>query len=252
MSKQDLINQYFKVFKLDNRASKEELEIAYEVLTKGANLSNAEIQGYRLAFEYLMTNFYSKQPEKEEIIDLNEEYFDEEITTCIATIPKPIRDAITFVENKLDMTLADATKIIWSTQNINLPMFFKQIDLNKKSFLGINWWTKKDIKNILNQSAFNPLEYITTIFEFSEPSVTTKYTNVVSFVKKINELFSKDKYLCPRFDTKVTKNGIIGFVVIEKALNEQLVIMLQTKAKQHNIYLNLVTQRDESENIDEL
>ena len=124
MDKQTKIDEYFKLFKLDSRASQKELELAYEVLTKNKN--DVQLREYRLAFEFLMAEFYkaidvktdSETPQVEDIKD-----FDKEAKICINTAPKPVRDAIEWA-NKDGITLSDATTLACATQHINLPILY--------------------------------------------------------------------------------------------------------------------------------
>jgi hypothetical protein len=250
MSREEVIDQYFKLFKLDRRASKEELEIAYEVLTVGANISTEEIQGYRLAFEYLMFNYFNvSSPVKEEDKpnDL-EELATEEFKQCIKTMPAPIKDALDYIDKRCDFNLSEISKIIWATQSINLPMLFRQIDSNKHKLFNFTWWTHNDMKEVLKKSVFNPLEFRTTTFEMTDKENTK---DISTFVNGLYKLFSKTKPLCPVFDISKTEFGTMGYVIIEKDLNKQLVAMLHTKASQFNYSLNLVTQEELEQN-DEL
>ena len=58
------LDTFFELFKLDKRASKKELELAYEVPTKNKNnLSNEKHKAYRKAFEFLMTYHFEENIE---------------------------------------------------------------------------------------------------------------------------------------------------------------------------------------------
>ena len=243
MDKQTKIDEYFKLFKLGSRASQKELELAYEVLTKGKN--DVQLRAYRLAFEFLMTDFYkvvdvktdSETPQVEDIKD-----FDKEAKICINTAPKPVRDAIEWA-NKDGITLSDATTLAWATQNINLPILYHKICTTCHNFFGLKWWTKNDIIEIIKTCVLNPLEYRTCTFELSSNNVL-QTDEIQKFVKSLQDLYAEDTFLCTRFDIRNTKNGTMGFVVVERGLREHLVNMLQTKAIQAYMTLNLVTPEE--------
>lgn len=243
MDKQTKIDECFKLFKLDSRASQKELELAYEVLTKGKN--DVQLRAYRLAFEFLMADFYKVVDVKTEA-DTPEVQAKEDINTeskiCIQSAPTPVRDAIVFA-NKEGIDLNDACTLSWATQNINLPMLFQNICTNCHEFFGIKWWTKNDILQIFKNCVINPLEYRTCTFELSATSLLS-IEDARVFVSSLQELYKEDDYLCPRFDVKKTAMGSMGFVVVEKDLREHLVSMLHTKALQSFLTLNLVTPEE--------
>lgn len=241
--KQKKLDACFDLFNLDERASQRELEIAYEVLTK--DKKDTQLRVYRLAFEFLMTNFYKAVDVKTET-DTPEASTKEDINAeskiCIQSAPTPVRDAIVFA-NKEGITLNDACTLSWATQNINLPMFFQNICTNCHEFFGIKWWTKNDISQIFKNCVMNPLEYRTCTFELSATSLLS-IEDARVFVSSLQDLYKEDDYLCPRFDVKKTATGAMGFVIIEKDLREHLVSMLHTKALQSFLTLNLVTPEE--------
>lgn len=239
-NRQDLIKQAFNVFHLDERASQREVEIAYETLTKGSK-SNIELQGYRNAFELLMTDFYQAVDIKTDE-QLDEDNINEESSLAMSIAPQPIRDAIDYA-NKEGANLSDACALSWATQNINLPLFYYNISKICHKFLWFRWWTNKDVNKILLNSAMNPLEYITCTFELS--SVYTYETkDIQAFAKSVRQLYLEDKYLCQRFDIKNTEMGVVGFVVVEKDLGGHLSRMLENKARQHNLNLSLIRPKE--------
>lgn len=240
--KQKKLDACFDLFNLDERASQRELEIAYEVLTK--DKKDTQLRVYRLAFEFLMTNFYKAVDVKTEVeTDIpTQEDLDLEAKVCLKTAPTPVRDAIKFANNE-GISLNEACTLAWATQNINLPMLFQNICTNCHKFFGIKWWTKTDILTIIKNCVMNPLEYRTCTFELSaESMLSTDEARI--FVKSLQELYQEDTYLCPRFDVKNTARGSMGFVIVERDLREHLVNMLQTKAIQAYMTLNLVTPEE--------
>lgn len=243
MDKQTKIDECFKLFKLDSRASQKELELAYEVLTKGKN--DVQLRAYRLAFEFLMTDFYKAVDVKTDTDTPQsqpQENLDTEAKVCIQTAPTPVRDAIKYANNE-GISLNEACTLAWATQNINLPMLFQNICTNCHEFFGIKWWTKNDILTIIKNCVMNPLEYRTCTFELSAESLLSTDEARV-FVKSLQELYQEDTYLCPRFDVKDTARGSMGFVIVERDLRGHLVNMLHTKALQAYMTLNLVTPEE--------
>ena len=241
--KQKKLDACFDLFNLDERASQRELEIAYEVITK--DKKDTQLRVYRLAFEFLMTNFYKAvdvKPDSDVLQEEDIEDFDKEAKICINTAPKPVRDAIEFA-NKDGITLSDATTLAWATQNINLPILYHKICTTCHKFFGLRWWTKNDIIEIIKTCVLNPLEYRTCTFELSATS-SFQTEEIQQFVKSLQDLYAEDTFLCTRFDIRNTKNGTMGFVVVERGLREHLVNMLHTKALQSYLTLNLVTPEE--------
>lgn len=243
MDKQEKLNACFGLFHLDERASQKELELAYDVLTKGK--TEQQLRAYRLAFEFLMTDFYKAVDVKTEDNTQEcqpQEDINAESKICIQSAPTPVRDAIVFA-NKEGITLNDACTLSWATQNINLPMLFQNICTNCHNLFGIKWWSKNDILQIIKNCVMNPLEYRTCTFELSATSLLS-IEDARVFVSSLQDLYKEDDYLCPRFDVKKTATGAMGFVIVEKDLREHLVNMLHTKALQSFLTLNLVTPEE--------
>lgn len=242
-NRQDLIKQAFNDFYLDERASQRELEIAYETLTKG-DKSNIELQGYRKAFELLMTDFYQAVDikEDEQPCDVDNGDIDEECSVAMSSMPKAIRDAIDYA-NKEGANLSEACALTWATQNVNLPLFYHNVSEICHKFLWFKWWTFDDMRKIMFNSVMNPLEYITCTFELSS-LYTYKTKDIQTFAKGVQQLYLEDKYLCQRFDIKNTGSGVVGFVVVEKDLGSHLARMLENKARQCNLNLSLVRPKE--------
>ena len=110
MDKKTKIDECFKLFKLDSRASQKELELAYEVLTKGKN--DVQLRAYRLAFEFLMTDFYK-------VVDVKTETDTPEVQT-----KKDINLALYLSKSILIIYLILYLYLIISLFHINLELLF--------------------------------------------------------------------------------------------------------------------------------
>lgn len=241
MCDKNIIDEYFTLFHLDNRASKEELEIAYDVITKDKNIHSDELGMYRNAFEYLMCNHYCcVNIKNEEEIQNTKEAFDNDIIQTIKRAPSNIKNALQFA-NKAGISIGSSAKLIWSTQIINLPMFFKSMSKRVKKFLWFKYITGKDINEILKESVLNPINYTTTTFELYNVDSTVLSTDIKDFISNIKNFYTKEQNLCKIFDTKETLMGVTGFLVLEEDLSNQFIELVHNKAIQTNSVLNLVT-----------
>lgn len=245
MCDKDIISEYFELFHLDERASQKELEIAYDVITKDKLLS--ELGMYRNAFEYLMCNYYHCVDTKDKITEENaKEILDNEIKQAIKSTPNTVKNALQFA-TKMGLSIDESAKLIWSTQIINLPMFFKSISKRIRNFLWFKYITGEDIKQIIIESVLNPIHYTTTTFEFYNLESSVFSEDIKDFIYNIRYFYSKENNLCKTFDIKETSLGVNGFVILEEGLSNQFIDLIRNKAIQTNSILNLVTNAQNGE-----
>lgn len=242
-TKKELSDFYFKILKLDSRASIKEVELAYNVLTQNETC-NDKLQDYRLAFEWLMVNVFNFKDDTKFCEIKEEDYYTEEehYANIIASLPKPVKDSVKNVE-KIIGNLSDKAKAIFCTQTVNLPMFFDSIWNHKKRFLWFSFWTTKDIQEIITEACLNPLQYESVTFEmsFSEFVSNNKLQDLRSFIEGLSIFSNLNKKICKKFVTHNTKYGISGFYIAEEKWSEKLKNMMIIKADHCDCYLNLVS-----------
>ena len=233
-NKQTIIDAYFKILKLDNRASQTELELAYDVLTKDSNLSNSELQLYRTAFEYLMCNFYKAVDIEEECTDSDDKemaFYD----TAIECIPENINSALDKFEELSDIELNNKLKTIFATQIVCLPMFFNSIMENCTKFLWFKFWSKNNMYKILKDTVFCNLKYTLICVELScDISELHKRNDIISFMTSLKKSFCdrhNKKSLCPKFTVEKTTSGCMSMVLIENSFSEHLKKLIYNKSK---------------------
>ncbi len=240
MGRKEVIDQYFKLFKLDNRASQTELEIAYDVLTKEANLSNEEFVGYRLAFEYLMCNYYgvlqTDEPNKkksDEPIDLEKIKEEKVYSKVLNELPQNVINNIEEFENLTGEALSDKVKVLFSTQCVNLPAFFNSIQKNKIDICGKYIWFQHDMVQVLKETVFCNLVFNTIYCEiFEEP----KYKNsLLQFVYALKNTFIANKELCKYFRVEETDCGAIISTVLEHSTACHLKQLIKMKGEAQHI-----------------
>lgn len=236
------IKECYELFKLDERASKSEVEIAFDVLTSSKNLPAEQYRCYRLAFEFLMKEVYHELTTIEE----QEEIENEKFSSVVNVIPECVKKGIESWERFNDEELSDKVKALFATQKVNLPMFFDAILKNSRRFINFFFWTSKDIDNIVEQTCLNPLSYNDITFELTYNGIECidRYIDLRDFVNNIKKMYSKDKFLCKKFICHNTQFGIMGHCILEHSLAEGMVQMFRTKAKQVDCCLNLTMSND--------
>lgn len=235
-----LIEEYFKLFNLDSRASKNELDIAYEVLTK--DLKDFEkIKKYRNAYEYLMCEHFCVVEKKEKTEEVEETWEDIE-----KIIPNKVKEGIEYLEMLEDNKLSSKVKVLMATQTVNLPMFFRALCKNNSKFLNKTYWSDKDMLKIIQECCINPLDFRTITFELCtndfDSFLLTK--ELQSYVKSLKKLFEQNEKLIKVFDIETTETGITGYIVAEKGQALFLESMLKTKALHAEAFLNLTSNLD--------
>lgn len=245
MTKKDsdeyILERCFKVLNLDRRASKKEVELAYDVLTKDKSSKNM-LEDYRVAFEWLMLNVFNTQDDTG-FNDINKEKYyteDEQYANVLEGLPEPVKEGVDFVEESLG-SISDKAKAIFCTQTVNLPMFFDSIFKNKSKFLWFNFWTEKDITNVIAEACLNPIEYTDTTFEltYNRTISSNKHQDLLDFVENLCSFSIPNKKLCKKFEIKKTQYGVTGFFIAEEMWAKKLKNMLIVKANQCGCYLNL-------------
>lgn len=247
-NKQTIIDAYFKIFKLDNRASQTELELAYDVLTKNPDIDNIELQTYRVAFEYLMCNYYKAV----EISDnLNEDELEENIIydKLVDCLPENVNNILKEFEELSEIELTNKIKVFFSTQTVCLPLFFNSIVKNCYKIFGFKLWTKNQMLKVLNETVFNNIKSSLIFVELScSPHEIFKYDEIISFMECLQKTFSKKNTsvnLCPKFTLEKTKLGCVSMIIIENGLAEHLKNLIDSKVKIIGCNCNMSTQIQE-------
>ena len=244
-NQQAIIDAYFKIFKLDSRASQTELELAYDTLTKGANIPNSEIQAYRIAFEYLMCNFYKAvdiQDECENYENREGMFFD----SVVEYIPESISSALDTFEELSDIDLTNKMKTIFATQTVCLPVFFNSIMTNCTKILGFKMWTKQNMCKVFNETVFNTLKYSLICIELScDVGELYKKDEIISFMTALKNNFGQEqsgRSLCPKFTLEKTNFGCMSMILIENSFSEHLKNLVYNKSKILNCNCNMTTE----------
>lgn len=245
-SKQKLIDDCFGLFKLDNRASQRELELAYDVLTKDKDIPNCTYQEYRFAFEFLMTEFFNATDDTHFNEDYHKEdyYTDEEhISNIVSMLPNSVKDGLNSIEKKTGSTLSEKARAILATQNVNLPMLFDCITKNCSKFLGFKFWLPKNIKQIIIDSCLNPLEYTTVYYEISYQyyASSDSIKDLQDFVISLEKYFNTNEDLCKRYVFHKSGFGVTGSAILESQQAEAFIDMITAKANQTGCFLNINT-----------
>lgn len=240
-NREDTIKECYKLFKLDERASKTEVELAFEVLTSSKNLPTEEYKHYRLAFEYLMHEVYT-ETEDYETEEVEEQKFD----STIRYIPEKVKTSIDSWEKFNEEELSSKVKTLFATQTVNLPMFFNSIISNSKNIFGKFFWTSNDMHKIIEETCLNPIVYNDITFEltYNYHVFSEQLWDIRSFVNNLKKIHCKDKHLCKKFVTHDTQYGIMAHCIVEHSLAESMINMLKTKARQVECSLNLTASSD--------
>ena len=246
-NKQKTIDACYKMLKLDNRASKKEVELAFEVLTNSKNLASQDYKRYRYAFEFLMYEVYGAnnacEPVEEDVTSCNENVWNNTITY----LPQNVLNSIESWEKFNDTELDNKTKAVFATQIVNLPMFFNAIIKNtSRNFFGKFFWSDKNMNDIINETCVNPMIYNDMTFELTYNGYKPyeKIYDLRDFVNNLKKIHLKDKYLCKRFETHNTQYGIMAHCIIEHSLAGSIMNMLKVKANQVECSLNLTVSGD--------
>lgn len=231
------IKECFEKLCLDERASQEEVELAYNALTKN---KYGDFQGYRQAFEYLMQNVFG-------VIQMADEE-DSEAKEVLEDSPPSVLVSISNLEEKdfLDgKTLDDRAKLAWATQNVNLPMLFNNIISNCHRFLSFNFWTVKDMTEIINNSCLNPFIYNDATFELFCDGLISKTQRIRDFVCGLKNFYGKQKTdLCKCFEVKNIEGGAMAHFIAEHELAEHIKTLVKQKADVEQCALNMVVTSD--------
>ena len=242
MCTDELAKTCFKVLKLDTRASKKEVELAYEVLTK--NPSNPSmIKDYRFAFEYLMCSVFSdtNSSNTNEIEDINNK-----ITKSIhENMPEIVKDCLNSVEGWTQMDLNERTQALFANQKVNLPMFLKAIlePKNHIKIFGIRLWTKNNIKDIILEACLNPLEYVDFTFDLFDTACyvqNSKMKTLLSVLKDYKKVLNLDYTLCKKFKFKRNGATITGHVIAEVNTAKDIYLYLLKKAKDFSMDISVI------------
>lgn len=226
------IENLFSKFHLDTKATSKELEIAYNTLTKGDLPQNVRNE-YRKAFEYLMINFFG---EKGENISTKEQ---DNIEECYAELPIDVQADFDNMEKELNHPIPKEIRIKMATQKICAPMFLEAISKNNHKFMGLEFWTKKDINKTIKECLLNPFVYKYMLFEIrSEDSY--KARNTKDFIKSLKKILIKDENLCKIFKFTLMKDGVVGEAILEEDLVESVSLFMKSKCKQMNLWCNVV------------
>lgn len=197
-NKQKEIQQAFEMLKLDDRASKKEVELAYEVLTSDKKISNKQLQKYRSAFETLMNEIF---------LDVDIEQIEPD-------------------ENNNPNTVTYPTQV-----NKN---YFDLFDLNKycKNIFGLKFWTEKNLKKALcneNEYIFHEVYF----FIYHHKEIIESWS-ISMFIDDMMKTVKKDKTLCKSYIKRITKEGVIGRMVVSENTMDSLTFILQKYAEAYN------------------
>lgn len=229
------LDEFFKLFKLDKRASKKELELAYEVLTKNKNnLSNEEHKVYRKAFELLMTYHFKENVDylKKENINVEKYMTPEEHYKNINEniVPKNVKENLDMLKDELNFS--EKARAILATQKVNLALFYGAISRNSHSFFGIPFWTPKDIKNICKEILLSPLIFKTVMFDlsFTRYQLDEQIAELFDFAKNLKTFCLDNPKLCKKFTIKKSRLGVTGYCILEEGLCEHVCNMIESKS----------------------
>lgn len=250
--KDKIINACYSLLHLDSRASKKEVEIAYDVLIARKDSTQEQTQNYRFAFEYLMSNVYcdfTPQDSKTHSTSI-EIPSDEIINDVLAMMPQEVEDAIDEMDEESQSlglgSLTDKMKAIWSTMKVNMPLLYKNIKDNSYNIFGFKFWTEKRMCEIIKKSCLNPLEYenISFVIELSGETYfpQEKIISMYSYIKSIKKLY-KHSSLCPEFKIGKNKHCIYGKVIAEKNEMEQIQEYIKAKIPRDSYYYTLYVMK---------
>lgn len=238
-----IINACYSILNLDNRASKKEVEIAYDVLMTRKNSTQEQTQNYRFAFEYLMQHVYcnfTPQTNKEETF-----FYD-----VLSTMPEKVEECMEELENEdvLDgEPLTDKLKAMWASMHINMPLLFREINKNCLNIFGHQFWTEKHMKKIIEKSCLNPFQYECLIFTIQIDDTFTSFPiehtkSIYSYVKALKALH-KDNDLCSMFKVGKKRYCIYGKIIAEIEIIKQISDALSDKIPQgSNIFSLYMTK----------
>lgn len=236
-----IIKACYSILKLDNRASKKEVEIAYDVLMNKIESTSEQTQNYRFAFEYLMQHVYcnfTPQNNKED----NETFFYD----VLSTMPDKVEECIEELEEEGtldDEPLTDKLKAMWASMHINMPLLFREINKNCIRIFGHQFWTEKHMKKIIEKSCLNPFQYECLIFTIQVDETFTSMplehtSSIYSYIKSLKILYGDDK-LCSLFKVGKKRYCIYGKVIAEVNIIKQIAETLNDKFPQNGNIISL-------------
>lgn len=197
-NKQKEIQKAFETLKLDDRASKKEVELAYEVLTRDKKISNQQLQKYRSAFEILMNEiFLDVDTEQDSSIDTN-----------------------------------DSNSDVYST-HVN-KNYFDLFNLSNycKNIFGLKFWTEKDLKDAFYRE--NEYEFHEVYFFLYHHRGISESFLISMFIDDMMKMVKKDKTLCKNYIRRITKEGVVGRMVVSENTMDSLTFILQKYAESYN------------------
>lgn len=236
----DFTDNCFKLFNLNSKASQQELEIAYDVLTKTA-IDNEQMKEYRFAFEYLMTNFYNVVSSEDDDLT-TEEQKSEAYQTIIETAPIPVQNSLEEICSLLGEELQERVKALFAIQQVNLSMFITNLVKLKRKFLWFSFWLKSDMTKIFRDCCLNELQYATATFDMDYPDILmdSKIISLQQSLGGLAESYTKEPLICPKFEVKNSKLGVSCYVTLEVNHMVMLEDYLQNKANLWKCNLNMV------------
>ena len=242
----DILKICYENLRLDTRASKKEVELAYNVLSKNKDLTNDELKILRSSFEYIMGVKYGVGKKESEVE--NEEY--ENVYIQVSNlIPDNVQKALKYLENEYG-DLGDKVKALFATQNVNFPLLVYSLHLNGKTILGKHIWTKEDIDKVLKECCVNDVSYSNILLEISTDfSVTYDSKYLFDLLDAIRQIELNDKNLCPKFELKKVKDGVIASIICCTDYSSKLEMFLKNKCESLGLRLNMVILDTNSDNI---
>lgn len=196
---QKLIQNCFTILHLDERASQREVELAFETLTKDTDKKNYSI--YRKAFEILMCKVYN------------------------------VLGTLDDTQNEEQQNVPDNELSNTQINYVNIPLFCTKLYENCKSFFGKEYWTEKDIKQILKQSCIENVKYAILSIDMSSSYGSVKRV-IQEFMSNLEELYCQNKLLCAKFEIKNTLMGAMAYGILEKNLAVHLKELVELKGKE--------------------
>lgn len=234
-----LIQQFLSCFKLNEKASKRELQIAYNVLTK--NATPEQYNNLRRAFEYLMFNFYGIDEETtvSNIMvesDKNQPQNKPTEKEVVDSLPEHIQEGIGELE-KDTMPLDEKVKLSLATQKVNTPLLYLNIKRYCKNFLGFKFLTKKDLDKVVSKSCLTPLVYCYFTFVI-DGDLSFSVKNIQNFTHNLKKIIYKDKPMCKSFIYSNTNTGVLGRAIIEENLLSNILDLINFKCNSEEWVFN--------------
>ena len=234
-----LIQQFLSCFKLNEKASKRELQIAYNVLTK--NATPEQYNNLRRAFEYLMFNFYGIDEEttvSNIMVESDKNQLQNEPTEkeVVNSLPEHIQEGIGELD-KDTMPLDEKVKLSLATQKVNTPLLYLNIKRYCKNFLGFKFLTKKDLDKVVSKSCLTPLVYCYFTF-IIDSDLSFSVKNIQNFTHNLKKIIYKDKPMCKSFIYSNTNTGVLGRAIIEENLLSNILDLINFKCNSEEWVFN--------------